>query len=104
MTRLLKLTAAVVVIALALCVSGDEPKPQHASFRIPAHVNEVPAKDQLRVSVEFSVLIEVIDPPATHGEMIRMAAGKNVMLEVPLYDSVNRSIGDKGVRARVVSP
>lgn len=84
--------------AAALLAPPEQPR---AALTFPAHVNDVVAADQLRVSVEFSVLIQVIDGPKTKGAMIRSVAGKPVMLEIPLYDDLSKSIGPNGIRARV---
>lgn len=88
-------------LAAAALMTPDQPR---AVARIPVQVNEVLAADQFRASVELSLLIEVIDAPATHGEAIRRYAGKSVMVEVPLWDDLMRSVSAKGIRARVREP
>lgn len=80
------------------------PEPPRAVARFPVMVNDVRGRDELQVSVEFSLRVQVLNPPATHGEMIRMVGGKPVMLEVPLFDDLSRSVGDKGIMARVRQP
>lgn len=80
------------------------PEPPRAMLRFPAHVNEVLSANQLRVSVEFSLLIEVIEPPSSHREAINRYAGKPAILEVPLWDDFGKSVGANGIRARVRQP
>ncbi len=80
------------------------PEPPRAHIVFPAHVNEVLSANQLRVSVEFSVLVEVIEPPSSHREAINRYAGKPAILEVPLWDDFGKSVGANGIRARVVKP
>ncbi len=79
------------------------PEPPRARIVVPVTVNEVVSANQFRCSVELSLLIEVLNPPATHGEAIRAFAGKTVMVEVPLYDDLSRSVGERGVKARIVT-
>lgn len=88
-------------LGFAVFLAPEQPR---ALVRFPAHVNEVRGPDDIQVSVEFSVRVQVINAPATKLELIRMAAGKNVMLEVPLWDDLSKSVGERGVRARVVQP
>ena len=88
-------------LAAAALMTPDQPR---AVARIPVQVNEVLAADQFRASVELSLLIEVIDAPATHGEAIKRYAGRTVMVEVPIFDDLMRSVSSKGIRARVRLP
>ncbi|MCC7424808.1 MAG: hypothetical protein IT428_31440 [Planctomycetaceae bacterium] len=97
------MTAFLITGSLAFAAVST-PEPPRAVARFPVHVNDVRGRDELQVSMEFSLRIHVLNPPATHGEMIRMVGGKPVMLEVPLFDDLSRSVGDKGLRARVRQP
>lgn len=94
------MTAFLITGSLAFAAVST-PEPPRAVARFPVHVNDVRGRDEIQVSVEFSLKVHVLNPPATHGEMIRMVGGKPVMLEVLLFDDLTRSIGPNGVRARV---
>ena len=88
-------------LAAAALMTLNQPR---SLARFPVHVNDVLAADQFRASVELSLLIEVNDAPATHGESIKRYAGKSVLVEVPIFDDLMRSVSSKGIRARVRLP
>lgn len=95
------MTAYIIAGSLCFAAALMTPDQPRALARFPVQVNEVLAADQLRASVELSLLIEVIDAPATHGEAIKRYAGKSVLVEVPIFDDLMRSVSFKGIKARV---
>lgn len=94
------MTPSALIIFGSLCAAFTAPEPRAVAV-IPVHVNDVEAADTLRVSVEFSFRVQLIEPPASHGEAIRAYGGRQVMLSVPLYDDLMRCVGERGIRARV---
>lgn len=109
----LALTAAGALLVVS-AMSAEKPGPPTPSLNLVATINDVVDGDTLDVSVTHSFRVRLIDcwAPETRGEekergleakrhMIRLAAGKDAVVTIPLHDDLSKSLTLGRVLGRV---
>ena len=106
--------AVVMTPAKAAPAIAERPLPSLPApmIRVPAFVNEVHDGDTLTVHVEFSMRVRLLDcwaPELREGEpgrrskvnLIKLAAQKPCVVEVPLWDDIGKSTSLGRILGRV---